>query len=163
MKALYPIFLKLEQKKILFVGGGSIAAQKIQSLLDAGCHLTVISPCICKEIHASLLETVKKVERILSDSSEMTLDEYLERRFEKQNNRNRYNILVVCDDGCTYLYSYSLDTKEEILSIVKRLLVWYPSVKGIQIVNLKTGEMYWSTGKEGVQKFIDFLEDGNND
>jgi len=41
--------------------------------------------------------------------------------------------------------------------------VWYPSVKGIQIVSLKTGEMYWSTGKEGVQKFIDFLEDGNND
>ncbi len=50
MKALYPIFLKLDQKNILIVGGGFIAAQKIHSLLDTGCIITVVSPCICKEI-----------------------------------------------------------------------------------------------------------------
>lgn len=70
MKALYPIFLKLEQKKILVVGGGSIATQKIQSLLDTGCHLTVISPCICKEIQCWASENrlqVKKREFQTSD------------------------------------------------------------------------------------------------
>jgi precorrin-2 dehydrogenase/sirohydrochlorin ferrochelatase len=51
MKPLYPIFVKLDQKKILIVGGGSIAAQKIHSLLDTGCNITVVSPYVCKEIH----------------------------------------------------------------------------------------------------------------
>jgi precorrin-2 dehydrogenase/sirohydrochlorin ferrochelatase len=50
MKDLYPVYLQLDQKKVLVVGGGSIATQKIHALLNTGCIITVVSPAITKEI-----------------------------------------------------------------------------------------------------------------
>jgi precorrin-2 dehydrogenase / sirohydrochlorin ferrochelatase len=43
-KPLFPIFLKLEARKCVIVGGGMIAEQKLSSLLEAGALVTVISP-----------------------------------------------------------------------------------------------------------------------
>lgn len=112
------------------------------------------------DIRDSLLNTLQKVESILNDSQTINLDEYLEKKFEKQNNRNRYNILAVCDGDSFNLYSYSLDTKEELLSILKKLLTWYTSIKGLQIVNLETGGVYWLNNETEVTEFVEFLEDG---
>ena len=44
MNTLYPIFLKLENKPALVVGGGNVAEQKVRGLLDVGANVTVISP-----------------------------------------------------------------------------------------------------------------------
>jgi siroheme synthase-like protein len=41
---MFPIFLKLEGRRCLVVGAGTIAAPKIASLLRAGGHVTVIAP-----------------------------------------------------------------------------------------------------------------------
>jgi siroheme synthase-like protein len=43
-KPLYPIFLKLDRKPVLVVGGGRVAERKIAVLLDAGAIVTVVSP-----------------------------------------------------------------------------------------------------------------------
>jgi precorrin-2 dehydrogenase/sirohydrochlorin ferrochelatase len=40
----YPIALVLEGKRVLLVGGGKIAAEKVEPLLRAGADLTVVSP-----------------------------------------------------------------------------------------------------------------------
>lgn len=40
----FPAFLKLQQKSVLLVGGGSVAARKAQLLLDAGACLTIVTP-----------------------------------------------------------------------------------------------------------------------
>ncbi len=42
--SLYPIFLKLEGHKILVVGGGLIAEQKIEGVLRSATDVTVIAP-----------------------------------------------------------------------------------------------------------------------
>ncbi len=42
--SLFPIFLKLEGRPCLVVGGGTIAEGKIASLLRAGARVTVVSP-----------------------------------------------------------------------------------------------------------------------
>ena len=42
--ALYPAFLKLDGKRVLLVGGGNVAAQKLPALLDAGALVTVVAP-----------------------------------------------------------------------------------------------------------------------
>jgi siroheme synthase-like protein len=41
---LFPAFLKLSNRRVLVVGGGAIAAQKIPGLLEAGAKVHVISP-----------------------------------------------------------------------------------------------------------------------
>jgi precorrin-2 dehydrogenase/sirohydrochlorin ferrochelatase len=41
---LFPAFLKLQDRPVLVVGGGAIAASKIPGLLEAGARVTVVSP-----------------------------------------------------------------------------------------------------------------------
>ena len=47
---LLPIFLKLENESTLVVGGGNVAFQKIQQLLDSNSKITVVSPECNSEI-----------------------------------------------------------------------------------------------------------------
>jgi len=55
---LFPAFLKLENRLVIVIGGGSIASQKIPSLLQAGARARVISP----ELHPHLAEYVRRRE-----------------------------------------------------------------------------------------------------
>lgn len=47
---LYPIALKLEGRTAVVVGGGSVAARKVGSLLECGARVTVVSPELCPEL-----------------------------------------------------------------------------------------------------------------
>jgi precorrin-2 dehydrogenase/sirohydrochlorin ferrochelatase len=48
--SLYPIFLKLEGHKVLIIGGGLIAEQKIEAVLRSATDVTVVSPQITPRI-----------------------------------------------------------------------------------------------------------------
>ena len=48
--SLYPIFLKLEGHKVLIVGGGLVAEQKIEAVLRSATDVTVVSPQITPRI-----------------------------------------------------------------------------------------------------------------
>jgi precorrin-2 dehydrogenase len=50
--SLYPVFLKLEGRRVLIVGGGSVAEQKIEGVLRSATDLTVISPRVTGRIRA---------------------------------------------------------------------------------------------------------------
>ena len=50
--AVFPVFLKLEGRRVLVVGAGPVAAGKLRSLLDAGARVTVVAPQIVPEIEA---------------------------------------------------------------------------------------------------------------
>jgi uroporphyrin-III C-methyltransferase/precorrin-2 dehydrogenase/sirohydrochlorin ferrochelatase len=47
---LYPVFLKLRGRRVILVGGGAVAASKLEGLLAAGAVVTVVAP----EIHPAL-------------------------------------------------------------------------------------------------------------
>ncbi|MBI5025363.1 MAG: bifunctional precorrin-2 dehydrogenase/sirohydrochlorin ferrochelatase, partial [Nitrospirae bacterium] len=51
----YPVFLNLEGKKVVVVGGGPVAARKVNALLKSGASVTVISQSVTKS-----LETLKQ-------------------------------------------------------------------------------------------------------
>lgn len=50
MADLFPLFLKLEGRKCVIVGAGSIARQKLVSLLNSGAYLRVIAPVAAEDI-----------------------------------------------------------------------------------------------------------------
>jgi siroheme synthase-like protein len=53
--SLFPIFVKLEGRLVVVVGGGEIAAGKIDGLLRAGARVRVIAP----EVHAWFAEPIR--------------------------------------------------------------------------------------------------------
>ena len=50
--AVFPVFLKLERRRVLVVGAGPVAAGKLRPLLDAGALVTVVAPEVVPEIAA---------------------------------------------------------------------------------------------------------------
>ena len=53
--SLFPIFVKLQGRLVVVVGGGEIAAEKIEGLLGAGARVRVIAP----EVHALFAESIR--------------------------------------------------------------------------------------------------------
>jgi uroporphyrin-III C-methyltransferase/precorrin-2 dehydrogenase/sirohydrochlorin ferrochelatase len=47
---MYPVFLRLQGRRVLLVGGGRVAAAKLGSLLAAGASVTVVAPEIRPEL-----------------------------------------------------------------------------------------------------------------
>lgn len=52
MPQYYPIFMDVEAQPILVVGGGSIALRKVQTLLDHGAIVRIVSPQLVPELKA---------------------------------------------------------------------------------------------------------------
>lgn len=61
--ALYPVFLKLDGLRVVVVGGGPVAAGKLDGLLAAGARVTVVAPAITNAIRALRDPRVTLVER----------------------------------------------------------------------------------------------------
>ncbi|MES1964689.1 uroporphyrinogen-III C-methyltransferase [Psychrobacter sp. AH5] len=50
----FPLFFKLDNRKVLIVGGGDVALRKADLLSRAGANITVVAPDICAELQALL-------------------------------------------------------------------------------------------------------------
>lgn len=50
--AYFPMYIDLEGKKVIVVGGGKAALRKINSLLYFGAKIAVIAPKVCDDIKA---------------------------------------------------------------------------------------------------------------
>ena len=66
MTALYPAFLKLAGVPVLVVGGGNVAASKLDGLLSAGARVTVVAPRVRDDIRrrATVLEREFSAEQL---------------------------------------------------------------------------------------------------
>lgn len=56
--AFFPMFVDLDGKNVLIVGGGRVAARKVEKLLPFGCTITVVSSRIREEIYAMGVQTL---------------------------------------------------------------------------------------------------------
>jgi len=66
--ALYPIFLKLEDRKVLIVGGGKVAAEKIEAVLRSATDVTVIAPKLVDRIRVWAQE--RRLKHVAAEYSE---------------------------------------------------------------------------------------------
>jgi len=59
----YPIYLDIEERPVLIIGGGEVCARKAETMLRYGARVTVVSPAFTDEIVPEILErkSVKKV------------------------------------------------------------------------------------------------------
>lgn len=92
----FPVFLNIENKKCLVIGGGKVAFRKINKLLKYKARLTVISKNIIKEI--KLLKNIKIIEKEFEEYDNL---EYLKKFFliiaatnDKKLNDNIANICI---------------------------------------------------------------------
>ncbi|MBM4054821.1 MAG: bifunctional precorrin-2 dehydrogenase/sirohydrochlorin ferrochelatase [Planctomycetes bacterium] len=69
MAKYYPVFLNLQGKKCVVVGGGNIAWRKACSLKDAGAQVTVVSPAFCTKLKEDM-----SVERIQQEYDQTCLE-----------------------------------------------------------------------------------------
>lgn len=63
--AYFPFYIDIENKRILVVGGGTVALRKIKKLTPFSPDITVVAPKICDEIKAL---NVKIIDRRFCDS-----------------------------------------------------------------------------------------------
>lgn len=72
--AYFPIFIEIEKKKCLVVGGGKVALRKVETLLRYDAQVHVVSREICAEIRELLPpENIYEGELLLEDTSEERL------------------------------------------------------------------------------------------
>jgi uroporphyrin-III C-methyltransferase/precorrin-2 dehydrogenase/sirohydrochlorin ferrochelatase len=57
---LFPVFLKLAERPVLVVGGGVVAASKIDALRAAGADITVVAPEVCEPIRRTAVRLVER-------------------------------------------------------------------------------------------------------
>jgi uroporphyrin-III C-methyltransferase/precorrin-2 dehydrogenase/sirohydrochlorin ferrochelatase len=57
---MYPVFLKLTGRRVLLVGGGRVAAAKLDGLLADGAQVTVVAPEIRPELHRLHVTIVRR-------------------------------------------------------------------------------------------------------
>ena len=67
--AVFPVFLKLEGRRVLVVGAGPVAAGKLRALLNAGARVKVVAPEVVNEIAA--LEPAIAIERRPFETSDL--------------------------------------------------------------------------------------------
>lgn len=48
---MYPVMLNVERRRIVIVGGGKVATQKAQKLVEQNAHVIVVSPTLTDKLH----------------------------------------------------------------------------------------------------------------
>jgi uroporphyrin-III C-methyltransferase/precorrin-2 dehydrogenase/sirohydrochlorin ferrochelatase len=57
---LFPVFLKLAGRKVVLVGGGRVAASKLEGLLTSEARVTVVAPEVCCEVDRPGVAVVRR-------------------------------------------------------------------------------------------------------
>lgn len=60
MRDLLPLFLTLAGRDVVLVGGGPVAAAKLQALVDSGAHVRVIAPVATAAIERSGVQIIRR-------------------------------------------------------------------------------------------------------
>jgi uroporphyrin-III C-methyltransferase / precorrin-2 dehydrogenase / sirohydrochlorin ferrochelatase len=57
---MYPVFLKLQGRRVVLIGGGKVAAGKLEGLLAGGARVTVVAPEIRPELERQGVTLVRR-------------------------------------------------------------------------------------------------------
>lgn len=109
--AYFPVFTQIEEKRCLIIGGGKVAARKVNTLLQYGADVVVVAEKVCGEIKEVLPEenviessTTDYQKDLLIDSLETRKNIFLEKEISKaflviaatSNREENHHIAELC-------------------------------------------------------------------
>lgn len=98
----FPLFVNLENKKVLVIGGGKVAAKKIEKILEYGADITVVTENVVEEKLLKLenvkIENNQKIEND-KDKIEKLVKGYFLVIAATDNEELNENIANVCDSN----------------------------------------------------------------
>ena len=98
----FPLFINLENKKILVIGGGKVAAKKIEKILEYGANITVVTENVVEE-KLLKLENVKIENNQKIENDKAKIEKLVKGYFlviaATDNEELNENIANVCDSN----------------------------------------------------------------
>lgn len=105
MTNYYPIMLNLTGKRVVVIGGGAVAARKIEKLLEANAEITVVSP----QLH----------EKIIAAFNDNLLI-WKQKHFEPADLSDAFLIIAATNQAAVNLHVYESATNQQLINIVDR-------------------------------------------
>ena len=110
----FPLFINLENKKVLVIGGGKVALKKIKKVLEYGADVTVVTDNIKEQSILELknlkIEGNKKIENNKDEIEKLVKDFFLVISATDDEQLNE-NIAQVCDSKEILINNASSKTK----------------------------------------------------
>lgn len=126
-KAYFPMFIDISEKKILVIGGGSIAARRVSVLMKFTHRITVVAPYICEALlEAAYQKEIECLTRMWKPSDIVGFDIVLAATDDREINCRvgnlckEENILVnVADDKgkCDFYFPGIIQTDDVVIGI----------------------------------------------
>ena len=110
----FPLFINLENKKVLVIGGGKVAAKKIEKILEYGADITVVTENVVEEKLLQLenvkIENNQKIEND-KDKIEKLVKGYFLVIAATDDEELNENIANVCDSNGMLINNVSSKVK----------------------------------------------------
>ncbi|MGZ8779072.1 MAG: precorrin-2 dehydrogenase/sirohydrochlorin ferrochelatase family protein [Thermoanaerobaculia bacterium] len=68
----YPVYLDIEERNVLIIGGGNVCARKAETMMKYGAHVTIVSPDFTDEIQHWAKEGVLKLRQKAYEEADLT-------------------------------------------------------------------------------------------
>ena len=98
----FPLFINLENKKILVIGGGKIAAKKIRKILEYGADITVVTEDVAEkgllQLENIKIESNRKIENDKSEIEKLVKGYFLVIAATDNEELNE-NVARICDSN----------------------------------------------------------------
>ena len=98
----FPLFINLENKKILVIGGGKIAAKKIRKILEYGADITVVTEDVAEkgllQLENIKIESNRKIENDKSEIEKLVKGYFLVIAATDDEELNE-NVARICDSN----------------------------------------------------------------
>ena len=110
----FPLFINLENKKVLVIGGGKVAAKKIEKILEYGADITVVTKNVVEE-KLLKLENVKIENNQKIENDKAKIEKLVKGYFlviaATDNEELNENIANVCDSNGMLINNVSSKVK----------------------------------------------------
>lgn len=102
IKMWFPLFINLENKKVLVIGGGKIAAKKIRKILEYGADITVVTEDVAErellQLENIKIESNRKIENDKSKIEKLVKGYFLVIAATDDEELNE-NVARICDSN----------------------------------------------------------------